>query len=191
MSVRIHHKVSAKKPDHKPVIQYSTHSIMDGHVAVKPQLPPANQPVSTFSDYGSKEEVFFDSQAWLDSDCEDEFMSVNGDFTPSRGNTPVHHSLIPSRTNGSMAQPSATPTEKRKRLLDFFKESKRENHGSHEEFAEPPNKYGNEMTSKKDGLRSKSAGFMHGCFTSLLSVHRTGRQKKKSLKSGRSPVVSS
>ncbi|KAF6162894.1 hypothetical protein GIB67_021043 [Kingdonia uniflora] len=36
----------------------------------------------------SKEKTFFDSQAWLDSDCEDDFLSVNGDFTPSCGNTP-------------------------------------------------------------------------------------------------------
>ena len=27
---------------------------------------------------GSKEETFFDSQAWLESDCEDDFYSVNG-----------------------------------------------------------------------------------------------------------------
>lgn len=27
---------------------------------------------------GSKEEVFFDSQAWLDSDCDDDFHSVRG-----------------------------------------------------------------------------------------------------------------
>lgn len=27
---------------------------------------------------GSKEEIFFDSQAWLDSDCDDDFLSVNG-----------------------------------------------------------------------------------------------------------------
>ena len=31
-----------------------------------------------FAIVGSKEETFFDSQAWLDSDYEDEFMSVNG-----------------------------------------------------------------------------------------------------------------
>lgn len=27
---------------------------------------------------GSKEEAFFDSKPWLDSDCEDDFYSVNG-----------------------------------------------------------------------------------------------------------------
>jgi len=27
---------------------------------------------------GNKEEMFFDSRAWLDSDCEDDFFSVNG-----------------------------------------------------------------------------------------------------------------
>ena len=27
---------------------------------------------------GSKDEAFFDSRAWLDSDCEDDFFSVNG-----------------------------------------------------------------------------------------------------------------
>lgn len=27
---------------------------------------------------GSKEEIFFDSRAWLDSDCDDDFYSVNG-----------------------------------------------------------------------------------------------------------------
>lgn len=27
---------------------------------------------------GSKDETFFDSRAYLDSDCEDDFVSVNG-----------------------------------------------------------------------------------------------------------------
>ncbi|KAJ8458081.1 hypothetical protein OPV22_031007 [Ensete ventricosum] len=32
--------------------------------------------------FASKEEAFFDSQGWLDSDSEDDFVSVNGDSTP-------------------------------------------------------------------------------------------------------------
>lgn len=83
---------------------------------------------------GSKEETFFDSRAWLDSDCEDDFYSVNGDFTPSRGNTPVHHNFSagtpqanknPSegRPPGSELEPS--PTGK-KRLSELFKDRIRE-----------------------------------------------------------------
>uniref|UniRef100_A0A1D1ZKS2 Uncharacterized protein At3g27210 n=1 Tax=Anthurium amnicola TaxID=1678845 RepID=A0A1D1ZKS2_9ARAE len=45
--------------------------------------------------YGSEDEAFFDSQAWLESDCEDDFFSVNGDFTPSRGSTPDYQTGVP------------------------------------------------------------------------------------------------
>uniref|UniRef100_A0A453GC11 Uncharacterized protein n=1 Tax=Aegilops tauschii subsp. strangulata TaxID=200361 RepID=A0A453GC11_AEGTS len=31
-------------------------------------------------DSGSKDEMFFESQPWLDSDCEDDFYSINGGF---------------------------------------------------------------------------------------------------------------
>jgi hypothetical protein len=41
--------------------------------------------------FGSKEETFFDSKGWLDSDSDSDFQSVSGDFTPYRGSTPVHH----------------------------------------------------------------------------------------------------
>lgn len=134
------------------------------------------------------------------------FVYIYAEFTPSRGNTPVHHILTPSRANtfmnhvkpfGSTGQPSATSTEKKKRLLDLFKESQRDNHGSPiVKFAEPPNKYAVELGSKKDELqpkRERSRGFMQGCFTSLLSFRGTGKQNKKRLISGlklaRSPVV--
>ncbi|XP_057721178.1 uncharacterized protein At3g27210-like [Arachis stenosperma] len=86
---------------------------------------------TSFTDYdknASKEEAFFDSKAWLDSDCEDDFYSVKGEFTPSRGTTPVHHSFAtPVMTNtipGSAAEPS--PTERKKKLLELFRESIRE-----------------------------------------------------------------
>ncbi|KAL1819443.1 hypothetical protein ACET3Z_014312 [Daucus carota] len=103
----------------------------------KPNGPKA-QPDSAhnFADFGSKEETFFDSQAWLDSDCDDDFMSVNGEFTPSRGNTPLHHSFATGSQRVHRAvveepvldvpvvipgQPS--PTDKKMRLSDLFKQS--------------------------------------------------------------------
>ncbi|PIN09792.1 hypothetical protein CDL12_17620 [Handroanthus impetiginosus] len=87
-----------------------------------------------FRDAGSKDEAFFDSQPWLESDCEDDYFSVNGEFTPSRGSTPVHHSFSSGnqRTNkapqaepatNAMAEPS--PPDKKKRLSELFKESLR------------------------------------------------------------------
>ncbi|CAI8594005.1 unnamed protein product [Vicia faba] len=88
---------------------------------------------TNFINYGSKEETFFDSKPWIDSDCEDDFYSVNGDFTPSRGNTPIHHafatpgvnkSLIENRTSPS---PSESSPEKKKKLLELFKDSVKEN----------------------------------------------------------------
>uniref|UniRef100_A0A5B6Z0Q3 Uncharacterized protein n=1 Tax=Davidia involucrata TaxID=16924 RepID=A0A5B6Z0Q3_DAVIN len=93
-----------------------------------------SHPVTTSRDFGSKEETFFDSQPWLESDCEDDFFSVNGDFTPSRGSTPVHQSfsmgtlrvnnaLLEDKTPGSKPEPS--PTEKKKKLSELFRESLR------------------------------------------------------------------
>ncbi|XP_019153528.1 PREDICTED: uncharacterized protein At3g27210-like isoform X2 [Ipomoea nil] len=83
--------------------------------------PPISHPspsrLATASlDFGSKEETFFDSQIYLESDCEDDFYSVKGDFTPSRGNTPVHQTI-------SVPQTQISPTEKKKRLAELFKES--------------------------------------------------------------------
>ncbi|KNA19847.1 hypothetical protein SOVF_057680 [Spinacia oleracea] len=55
----------------------------------KSRISPFNSISSYRSFGGSKDEAFFDTQGWLDSDCDDDFHSVNGDFTPSRSNTPV------------------------------------------------------------------------------------------------------
>ncbi|GJT67666.1 hypothetical protein Tco_1019146 [Tanacetum coccineum] len=197
--------------DHRKVTIYPSVLMNEGLIAVKPQLPPSQSP-AIFSEYEqhgmcrsltnldvlvvwlfcstsvcSKEETFFDSQTWLDSDCDDEFMSVNGEFTPSRGNTPVHHSLTEGTQRvgvlaasihniepvGSTFQPSPTPTEKRKRLLDLFKESLRGKSDSTLEFGETTNK-DSDMGLNKNSLKPK-----RGCFSSLISARTTGRQKKK------------
>ncbi|KAL2505347.1 hypothetical protein Adt_20993 [Abeliophyllum distichum] len=79
-----------------------------------------SNPIYSACDFGGEEDTFFDSQPWLESDCEDDFSSVNGDFTPSRGSTPVHHSFsIGNPVSISVSSPAA----KKKKLSDLFKES--------------------------------------------------------------------
>jgi len=78
-------------------------------------------------DSGSKDEMFFESRGWLDSDCEDDFHSVNGDFTPSRGSTPNYQPRVntvmsnvfqPSNQNDSKSsEPSPTGRRKLSELL--------------------------------------------------------------------------
>ncbi|CAJ2637176.1 unnamed protein product [Trifolium pratense] len=91
-----------------------------------------SQSTTNYTDFGSKEEAFFDSKPWIDSDCEDDFYSVNGDFTPSRGNTPVHHKFAtPGVNKTSQNKPSCSSSEsspdKGKKLLELFKESVKDN----------------------------------------------------------------
>ncbi|GJM92059.1 hypothetical protein PR202_ga08486 [Eleusine coracana subsp. coracana] len=79
---------------------------------------------------GSKDEMFFESRAWLDSDCEDDFYSVNGDFTPSRGSTPNYQPRTQTVMtnvfqpdnihNSKSSEPSPTG---RKKLAELLKES--------------------------------------------------------------------
>ncbi|KAG8081682.1 hypothetical protein GUJ93_ZPchr0019g2658 [Zizania palustris] len=76
---------------------------------------------------GSKDEMFFDSRAWIDSDCEDDFYSVNGDFTPSRGSTPnyqprtqtvMSNVFVPDNVHSSKSsEPSPTGRRKLAELL--------------------------------------------------------------------------
>lgn len=96
--------------------------------------------------FGSKDETFFDSRAWLESDCEDDFFSVNGDFTPSRGSTPNHQIGTATRPQlNNVLQPVWASTlegfrdtqsepSPRKKLAEFFKESS-------SEFAELESKF--------------------------------------------------
>ncbi|KAL6616616.1 hypothetical protein ACP70R_038886 [Stipagrostis hirtigluma subsp. patula] len=80
-------------------------------------------------DDGSKDEVFFESRAWLDSDCEDDFYSVKGDFTPSRGSTPNYQPrtqtvmtnvFSPDNMHNSKS-PEPSPTGRRK-LAELLRE---------------------------------------------------------------------
>ncbi|XP_062183770.1 uncharacterized protein LOC133887805 [Phragmites australis] len=71
---------------------------------------------------GSKDESFFETRPWLDSDSEDDFYSVRGDFTPSRGSTPDHQRLrsFNGRTVVDRLKPSLT--EKKQRLIELLQE---------------------------------------------------------------------
>ncbi|KAK9120048.1 hypothetical protein Scep_018141 [Stephania cephalantha] len=94
---------------------------------------PNGSSFSRFSDVGSKDETFFDSRAWLDSDCDEDFVSVNGDFTPSRGSISNHrnsftesprHSKSRDTDRPSNLKPGeSSPTEKKKRLYDLLQDS--------------------------------------------------------------------
>ncbi|KAL4302414.1 hypothetical protein GQ457_10G026470 [Hibiscus cannabinus] len=63
------------------------------------------------------EESFFDSQPWLDSDCDD-FFSVNGDSVSSSGNSPNHQKSF--REN---AVPAESLMDTKKQLIELFRES--------------------------------------------------------------------
>ncbi|KAK6252343.1 hypothetical protein QUC31_014063 [Theobroma cacao] len=78
-----------------------------------------------------KTENFFDSQPWLESDCED-FFSVNGDSTSSCGNSPNHQksfteSSLPDKNHSTDCAQDAvsqhSPTETKKQLIELFRES--------------------------------------------------------------------
>uniref|UniRef100_A0A7C8YMX9 Uncharacterized protein n=1 Tax=Opuntia streptacantha TaxID=393608 RepID=A0A7C8YMX9_OPUST len=54
--------------------------------------------IASYRSFGSREETFYDTQAWLESDCDDDFYSVDGDFS-SRGSTPAHSAVGTPRLN--------------------------------------------------------------------------------------------
>lgn len=54
--------------------------------------------IASYRSFGSKEEAFYDTQVWLESDCDDDFYSVNGDFS-SRGSTPARSAAGTPRVN--------------------------------------------------------------------------------------------
>ncbi|KAM7266987.1 hypothetical protein ACFE04_009153 [Oxalis oulophora] len=122
----VHHRSSSSSSPSK-----LTAVKLDANNVVPPS--PIKSFTTSYRDFGSKEEYFFDSRTYLESDCDDDFYSVNGDFTPSRGNTPVHHSFssTPARNNKGAFQntPSRSTPEPspKKKLVELFRESIREN----------------------------------------------------------------
>ncbi|CAJ1947611.1 unnamed protein product [Sphenostylis stenocarpa] len=170
----------------------------------QPQNGDFKWSTTTITDQGSKEEAFFDSKTWLDSDCEDDFYSVNGDFTPSRGTTPVHHTFgIPSRSRipGSISMAEPSP-EKKKKLLELFRESVKDDQGDghgHKEVKPtiqdvmPKSAHStpyisganstcsSERTMSEDraSIREKSVKSLHWCIPSLSSCRSFRERSRK------------
>ncbi|XP_066344994.1 uncharacterized protein At3g27210-like [Miscanthus floridulus] len=71
---------------------------------------------------GSKDELFFEARPRLDSDSEDDFYSVRGDFTPSRGSTPDHPRLTPSSRRILVDRSGPSLVQKKQRLLELLQE---------------------------------------------------------------------
>lgn len=175
--------------------------IINGDLAAKSHWPPSESATS-FRNFGSKEETFFDSQAWLESDCDDDFMSVNGEFTPSRGNTPVHHNFSSGNNKPPVSipnQPSPSSSEKKMRLSDLFNDSLRGNYDSEGEQdgepvkngvsskAESPFMHGGEVAANgSNGLKTKRERF-GSCFPSLLSSRSSSTNGRKMMSPGLGP----
>ncbi|XP_051141434.1 uncharacterized protein At3g27210-like [Andrographis paniculata] len=123
---------SAARPrvlnDGKDSIPSPVKAVNGGDRTVAALLLNSQHSSGRFTAAGSRDEAFYDSQPWLESDAEDDYLSVRGDFTPSLGSTPVHNStsVISTETNKSLISfPSASSQEikSRMRLLELFKES--------------------------------------------------------------------
>ncbi|KAE8706677.1 Myzus persicae-induced lipase 1 isoform 1 [Hibiscus syriacus] len=94
-------------------------------------IPPSLVKEKPDAANGSEDESFFDSRAYLDLDCDDDFFSVNGDFTPSGGNTPLHHNSFSMEAprnykateDGSPGSAWETYPGKKKKLVELFRDN--------------------------------------------------------------------
>ncbi|KAM3334859.1 hypothetical protein ACQJBY_029343 [Aegilops geniculata] len=146
-------------------------------------------------DSGSKDEMFFESQPWLDSDCEDDFYSINGDFTPSRGSTPVHQPraqtvmsnvFLPDNAAQSPNSSEASPTGRRK-LADLLQEATRNDTGESAAAAaagEPDSsKSGQQAVAPAAGKSVSEPS--SGCSTEATPVREARTRKERAWYSGR------
>ncbi|KDP26786.1 hypothetical protein JCGZ_17944 [Jatropha curcas] len=86
---------------------------------------------TSIQDLSNREEMYFDSEPWLDSDVED-FLSVNGDLTPLGNSSPLHQSNLTTtppceestcidKTENPI--PQTSQIDMKKQLIEFFRES--------------------------------------------------------------------
>ncbi|XP_042477579.1 uncharacterized protein At3g27210-like [Macadamia integrifolia] len=159
------------------------------------QSSPRGASLTSFRDFGSKEETFFDSQPWLESDSED-FYSVKGDFTPSCGNTPNHQSSfrVTPQHNKSLSMDGVAgtgaelfPTGKKKKLADLFLESFRRDQDADNQTLAVYQSISNEKLDPKpinldlppSPKSTNGSPYMYG-FNSICSNDKTPDQDFKS-----------
>ncbi|KAL8251365.1 hypothetical protein R6Q59_035058 [Mikania micrantha] len=166
----------------------SNHQKPSAQVLFDVKHPVINGDLATFNSaptFGIKEETFFDSQAWLDSDCDDDFMSVNGEFTPSRGNTPVHHNFSAGNNKPPVAVSPYDPNgPQKKRLSDLFKDGLRGNYDSENEQGGQQVKNGLTTTLVHGGDVAPNAGNglrerFGSCLPSLLPSRSSSTNGRK------------
>ncbi|XP_006405420.2 uncharacterized protein At3g27210 [Eutrema salsugineum] len=157
----------------------------------------------------SRDETFFDSHQWLQSDSEDDFYSVNGEFTPSRGNTPkcsfsdkhprFHNPLFEEeKPRVSFLLP---PAPRRKKLAELFRDSIREERVDIlEEFSENQSEESKKSSGDNSGelkviedseiekKNLKSLNYHHRCLPRLSSFKGSLMEKRKKKKKKKSHV---
>ncbi|CAN6333831.1 unnamed protein product [Urochloa humidicola] len=84
----------------------------------------------------SRDETFFEATPWLESDCEDEFYSVNGDLTPARSLSSQTSRIPPSPaknlpTLGAIlkAEPLKPPAPQMRKLGDLLRDPQEDDDG--------------------------------------------------------------
>ncbi|CAN6338240.1 unnamed protein product [Urochloa humidicola] len=84
----------------------------------------------------SRDETFFEATPWLESDCEDDFYSVNGDLTPARSLSSQTSRIAPSPaknlpTLGAIlkAEPLKPPAPQMRKLGDLLREPQDDDDG--------------------------------------------------------------
>ncbi|CAN7016888.1 unnamed protein product [Brassica oleracea var. botrytis] len=148
----------------------------------------------------SKDEAFFDTNQWLQSDSEDDFFSVKGEFTPSRGNTPKcsfsdkhprFHNPLFEEEKPRAASFSYAPAPRRKKLAELFRESVREQRevifeesleSQSEESKKSSGDNSGELDVIEDSEKDKSMNNHHRCLPRLSALKGNLMEKRKKKK---------
>lgn len=134
---------------------------------------------------GSKDESFFEARPWLDSDSEDDFQSVRGDFTPSRGSTstPDHQMQTSFALQLSADKPNPSLMDKKQRLLELLQEKQQyddEQDGTTDAGSETGNGivHAEEHLNSSGKVEKAKKPTKTGCFPWKLSFKSCWKKKK-------------